>query len=242
MTNYLLERFSQEKIYLLAHSWGSFIGIQAVKQSPELYHAYIGVAQVSQMAESERRGYVYMLEHYTMTENESMVKKLNEYAVLESNDALRSFFTSALRDKAMHELGVGTMRNMESVISGVFLPIMTSKAYTLGEKVNIWRAKTFLRSKTILIDQLFAADLTMEVPQVEIPVYFISGRYDYTVNYDLSREYLQQIQAPTKGHYTFEQSAHSPLFEEPERFLKIMMEDVKNGTANLADEELGGNE
>jgi hypothetical protein len=41
---------------------------------------------------------------------------------------------------------------------------------------------------------------------------------------------------------TFQQSAHSPLFEEPERFLRIMMEDVKNGTIDLADKELRGDE
>jgi len=242
VTNYLRERFGQEKIYLLAHSWGSFIGIQTVKQTPELYHAYIGVGQISQMAVSERRGYSYMLEQYAMAGNESMVKKLKDYAVLESDDAIRSFFNSALRDKAMHELGIGTMRDMKSVVTGAFLPIMKCRAYLPGEKVNIWRAKLFLRNKTILIDQLFATNLTVEVSQLEIPVYFISGRYDYTVNYDLSKAYLQQIQAPVKGHYTFEQSAHSPLFEEPKKFLKIIMEDVKNGTTDLADEELRGDE
>lgn len=240
MTNYLRERFGQEKIYLLAHSWGSFIGIQAVKQEPELYHAYIGVGQVSQMPESERCGYSYMLEQYTAAGNASMVKKLKDYAVWESDDALRSFFNSALRDKAMHELGIGTMRDMKSVVTGAFLPIMQCRAYSLGEKVNIWRAKLFLRNKTILIDQLFATDLTVEVPQVEIPVYFISGRYDYTVNYDLSKMYLAQLQSPVKGFYTFKQSAHSPLFEEPERFVQIMIRDVQNGTTALADVELGG--
>jgi hypothetical protein len=38
-----------------------------------------------------------------------------------------------------------------------------------------------------------------------------------------------------KGFYTFEQSAHSPLFEEPEKMLRILLEDVLAGTNNLAD-------
>ena len=113
------------------------------------------------------------------------------------------------------------------LIGGVFLPIMKCRAYSLGEKVNIWRAKMFLKDKTILIDKLFATDLTVEVPQVEIPVHFISGRYDYTVSRGLSKAYLEQLQAPVKGFYTFEQPAHSPLFEEPEKFVQIMMEDVQ---------------
>ena len=35
------------------------------------------------------------------------------------------------------------------------------------------------------------------------------------MNVDLSKAYLEKLQAPVKGFYTFENSAHSPLFEEP---------------------------
>jgi pimeloyl-ACP methyl ester carboxylesterase len=38
VTDYLRERFGQDKIYLLGHSWGSFIGIQAAQRAPERLH------------------------------------------------------------------------------------------------------------------------------------------------------------------------------------------------------------
>lgn len=235
VTNYLRERFGQDKIFLMAHSWGSFIGIQAAKLSPDLYCAYIGVEQISQMLESEKQAYSYIRKQYTVARNTGMVKKPQNYPVSESEAALRSFFTSFLRDKTMHELGIGTMHSMRSVVTGIFLPVMECKAYTLGEKINVWRAKAFLRNDTILLDQLFSTDLAVKVPQLEIPVYFISGKYDYTVNYDLSKAYLDQVQSPVKGFYTFEQSAHSPMFEESKRFMQIMVEDVLNRTTALAD-------
>jgi hypothetical protein len=47
VTNYLRQRFGKDKIYLMGHSGGTFIGIQAAAQAPELYYAYIGVAQMS---------------------------------------------------------------------------------------------------------------------------------------------------------------------------------------------------
>ncbi len=37
VTKYLRKRFGKEKIYLMAHSWGSYIGIQAAAREPELY-------------------------------------------------------------------------------------------------------------------------------------------------------------------------------------------------------------
>jgi hypothetical protein len=38
-----------------------------------------------------------------------------------------------------------------------------------------------------------------------------------------------------KGFYTFAHSAHSPLFEEPEKMLEILQQHVLAGTNNLAD-------
>ena len=67
-----------------------------------------------------------------------------------------------------------------------------------------------------------------------IPVYFFEGIYDYTCSYTLAKAYFEQLKAPVKGFYTFEQSAHSPLFEEPEKMQNILQEDVLVGVNNLA--------
>ncbi len=45
VAEYLRLRFGQDRIYLLGHSGGSFIGIQAVARAPELFRCYIGMAQ-----------------------------------------------------------------------------------------------------------------------------------------------------------------------------------------------------
>ena len=235
VTDYLRERFGQEKVYLMGHSWGSYIGIKAVAQAPEKYNAYIGMSQISQQLESEKLAYEYMLEQYTAVGNTKMVQKLKSYSIYRSDAELHSYLFSLLRDEAMHDLGIGTMHNMKSVISGIFLPIMQCRAYTLGEKIDIWRGKVFSRNATNLVDKMYSEDLTTEVSQLDMPVYFFSGIHDYTVSYTLAADYLKKLQAPKKGFYTFEQSAHSPLFEEPEKFLRIMLEDVLNGAANLSD-------
>ena len=91
--------------------------------------------------------------------------------------------------------------------------------------------------KTKLIDQLFETDITNKVQSLKIPVYFFSGAYDLTVNHALSKAYLEQLNAPVKGFYTFGQSAHSPIFEEPEKMNLILETDVLSGTNRLADTE-----
>jgi pimeloyl-ACP methyl ester carboxylesterase len=232
VTNYLRNRFGKEKIYLMGHSGGTFIGIQAAAQAPELYYAYIGVAQMSDQLESERLAYEYMLQKFKDNGNTKMVRKLEAVPVTIKDGIPDSYL--ALRDGAMHSLGIGTTHDMKSVISGIFLPSLTFREYTLMEKVNLWRGKSQSGVSPIW-DEITATDLTTQVTELEIPVYILAGRYDYTVNYDLQKNYFMKINAPKKGFYTFENSAHSPLFEEPESFIEIMVNDVLNGNVNLAD-------
>lgn len=135
----------------------------------------------------------------------------------------------------MHDLGVGTMRNMHSVLTGVFLPVFQCKAYTIKEKMQIWVSKFTFIKKTSLTRQIFADDIPSKVQRLDVPVYFFCGEYDLTVNHNLSKKYFDQLDAPLKGFYTFHQSAHSPLYEEPERFHQIMEEDVRKGSIDFAD-------
>jgi pimeloyl-ACP methyl ester carboxylesterase len=231
VSNYLRKRFGQEKIYLMAHSGGTFIGIQAAAKAPELYHAYLAMAQISNQLESEKLAYNYMVEQFTQLGDQKMLLKFRKYPV----DKINTPDYYVMRDAPMHRLGIGTTRAMKSVISGVFWPVMLNKEYSLTEKINIWRGKSFTTKTVGLWNKLVVTDLTAKVQKLDIPVYFFHGIYDYTVSYKLAKDYLEKLQAPVKGFYTFENSAHSPLFEEPEKMQQILQKDVLLGKLNLAD-------
>ncbi len=234
LTDYLRERFHQDKIYLMAHSGGSFIGIQAAARAPEKYHAYIGVAQMANQLESEKRAYDYMVGQLRQKGNTDMLRKLEAAPVTMEGGTPRAYLE--LRDPAMHPLGIGTMHEMKSHITGVFLRSFATRGYTLTEKVNMWRAKASTGVSpfwTVMI----STDLSKILPELTIPVYFLEGKYDYTCTYSVAREYFAVLKAPVKGFYTFEHSAHSPMFEEPVRVQQIMREDVLIGSNSLSDTE-----
>ncbi len=223
VTNYLRNRFGKDKIYLMGHSGGTFIGIQVASQSPELYHAYIGVSQISNQLQSERLAYEYMLKKFGERGNKKMVRKL-EAAPVTLNSGTPDAYR-ALRDPAMHSLGIGTTHDMNSVITGIFIPSLLCREYTLTEKFNLWRGKS--RSGiSILWANMITTDLAMQVTELKLPVYFVGGIYDYTVSYILAKDYFEKIKAPVKGFYTFERSAHSPMFEEPEKMRQILRDEV----------------
>ncbi len=233
LTNYLRTRFGREKIYLMGHSGGTFIGMLAAAKAPQLYHAYVGVAQMSNQLESERLAYKFMLQRFKDDGNAKMVRRLEAAPIGDAAPLPDAYLK--VRDVAMHELGVGTMHGMKSVVSGLLLPSLLNREYTLSEKTGLWRGKIF--SGDGLWNAQLSTDLAKKVIRLEIPVYFFHGVYDYTVSYPLAKSYYQLLVAPLKGFYTFKQSAHSPLFEEPGTMCEILRADVLTGATSLADPE-----
>ena len=232
VTDYLRRRFGRDRIYLMGHSWGSYVGIQVAAREPARFHAYIGVAQISHQIRSERLSHEYLLERYRERGDRGMVRRL-ENVPLPLTVPLPAAY-DAVRDKAMHQLGVGTTRDMRSVVRGLFLPSWRFPEYTLREKLGLWRGKRFSRRST-LWDQMLATDLTSQVTHLDIPAYFLHGIHDRTVSYALARSYAASLAAPLVGFYSFDASAHSPMFEEPDRTLRILAEDVLGNTTELAD-------
>jgi pimeloyl-ACP methyl ester carboxylesterase len=234
VTHYLRRRFDQKKIYLMGHSGGTFVGIQAAARAPWLYHAYVGVEQMSHQLKSEVLAYEYMLDQFKAQGKARMVRRLEAAPVTMEKGVPVAYL--AVRDLAMHSLGVGTTRGMRSVLRGIILELLQSREYTLGEKVNLWRGKASAGVSSMWSEML-ATDLAKRVPEVGVPVYFFHGVHDYTCCYAEAAAYFDRLAAPMKGFYAFSQSAHSPLFEEPGRAQQILRDDVLAGTNRLADKK-----
>lgn len=228
VTNYLRQRFSQNKIYLMAHSGGSFIGIKVIEKHPELYEAYIGVSQIVYQKLSEKKAYEYITMQYSKD-----VKKRKIYKTLLDNPVelaqpLPAYYNK-MRDYTMHDLGIGTMRKMKSVITGIFIPSLLFDEYNLTDKINLWKGK-LSSGISIIWNDISSHDLSKESKTFQIPVYFLHGIYDYTCSYELAKQYYEVINAPKKGFYSLQESAHSPIFEEPKECIRIIKENVLNAT------------
>lgn len=233
LTRELQQRFKQDRIYLMGHSGGSYLGMHVIARAPELYHAYVGVAQMANQRSSEVRAYNYMLGRCRAEGRQRLAKQLAAAPVTMANGVTPEYLR--LRDTAMHTLGVGTMRHMQSVVTGLFLESLRHREYSLTEKINLWRGKAAMGVSSMWTGML-EADLSERIPRVEVPVYFLHGLHDYTCAFEEAASYFSHLDAPRKGFYTFEHSAHSPMFEEPERVMRVFREDVLCGTTRLADE------
>ncbi len=222
VTNYLKERFGKDKIYLMGHSWGSFLGVNTVAQYPELYEAYMGIGQVSNQLESEKLGYMQMLSTAKENGDEKSIKMLMQYKLDGANTITPNYLM--VRSNIMSKQGNGVFHIAKSKFS-LLLPIFQAKEYTLSNKYGYAVGSMFCLEQPLNKSQ-FTTNLMEEITELKVPIYIFHGAYDRQVSYELSKEYLELLKAPKKQFYTFDNSAHSPFMEEPVKFMQIIKNDI----------------
>lgn len=226
VTDYLKERFGQDKIYIMGHSFGTYIALNTAAQHPENYIAYLAMSQICDQYRSELEAYEYMRARYEEAGDKGMVAKFDEYDIKNSEEDYRKYTSSGLRDKAMHSLGVGTTSDMDDVIMDLFFPSLRIKAYTPVQRINIWRGKA-ASGKFAVHNESSVFNAFEKVPEIEIPVYFFAGENDMTCSTSLQKEYYEAIEAPEKELFLYDGCAHSPIYEDGERTREIFDELLK---------------
>jgi len=235
MTEYLQRRFNQKKIYLIGHSWGSYLGVKTIEKYPENYIAYIGIGQVSDQIESEKLAYDYMLQLATEINDKSAVTDLLKFDKNDPDFHKNLDYVMTVRGTLMNKYGIGFMHKGTLSMFDMAKIMLFFKGYTLSEKVNYLKGN-FL-SISALWDSVIEDNLFESSTIFQIPVYITQGKYDYQVSYKLAREWFDKIEAPQKAFFTFENSAHGVIIEEPVKFVQIIREIALKNRENYTFDE-----
>ncbi len=227
LTLLLRERFGDRRVLLAGHSWGSYLGMRLAYRHPEDYAAYVGMGQVSNQPESEALSFRYALEEAKQRGRSDAVRQLEEVGPPDVGGNYRGGLQGLGVQRCwVREFGGAAHRKGNLGALLVFgWPIATFREYRLRDKWNYFEAES--RSMAALEDDLLAGNLMSEVTSLEVPLFMFQGRYDQQTVTALTRRYFDGIAAPHKEFVEFEQSAHLVPYEEPERFLREMVERVR---------------
>jgi pimeloyl-ACP methyl ester carboxylesterase len=229
VTEYLKDRFGKDKIFIMGFSGGTHIALREVQRHPENYYAYIGMAQtVTDTEENDTLMYEFM---------KSVFEQRGDYVnILKLDGAVTQLDSGNIKCKdwfayvnLLHDAGGGTILD-KSEFEGITWPIITCGCYTVTEKINYVRGMKMYR-KAPLVSELDGFDYRVSIPSLEVPAFFISGEKDYNCPWELVRDYCDVLNAPQKGFYRISNSAHSPLWENPDETLNALIE-IKEKTLN----------
>ncbi|ALN60985.1 alpha/beta hydrolase fold family protein [Lysobacter antibioticus] len=214
MVAWLRREFGKDKIFVLGHSWGSVLGLEFAQRRPQWLHAYIGMGQVTNSPESERRGLQFALDRAQRDGNAEALRELASiegYAQPGKPPKIEDLY---LQRKWLGHYG-GAMRSLQGYDT-VSAAVALAPEYSDAEIARIWEGNEF-SEKRLLIEAL-QRDYS-SVKRLDCPVILFNGRDDYNVSSALAAEWFGRLQAPSKQLVWFERSAHVMFTEEPGKTL-----------------------
>jgi pimeloyl-ACP methyl ester carboxylesterase len=222
LVSYLKNRLKVKNILLVGHSWGSRLGMYAIQKYPENFIAYVGVGQELSSYEGELTSYQYALNKAKELNNVKAIKELEEIGEPQSGDYSK-MYKNGYRDfkkqkKWLIKLGGDSYR--KSIYLNWMLSTWFSREYSFFDLIKYIKSVSFSSSNIIYDQDYNDIDFFKQFPEVQIPVFFISGKYDYNIPWPLVEKYCNSLKAPHKEFIKFDKSGHNPIFEEPEKFNK----------------------
>jgi pimeloyl-ACP methyl ester carboxylesterase len=225
VTNYLRQRFDEDRIYLAGVSWGSTLGVLAVQRSPELYYAWIGGGQMVSQRETDRRLYADMLALAAETGDAGLADKMRAYGeppyadIPYANAFVMGYYG---RLEQAYTPPASYLERGSQVNIGPF-GVLASE-YSLVDKVNVMRG--LIDMFTVMYPQLQHVDFRQQVPRLEVPVYILDGGAELSSRRNLALEWFDLLEAPIKRLYTFPDAGHSVLMEHFVDLHRILVDTV----------------
>lgn len=214
----LKARFHQRKVVLAGHSWGTNIGVVYARAHPENVAAYVGVGQIANSAEGERRSYAFTLAEARRRGDR---KALADLARL--GPPPYPFASIVAQRGWLEKFGGGSFRQPTSLLELMLISYRASEMTWL-DGVTFKAGTDF--SAPLLAPQVAKFDWLHRATRFAVPVFIVAGRHDRNTPADLAHDYFEAIEAPMKRFKWFENSAHSPMFEEPAAFNDFMRREV----------------
>ena len=221
MAAWLRREFGKARIFVLGHSWGSYLGLQLARSHPDWLHAYIGVGQLTDAPESERRGWAFAFEQAERNGNAEAMAELQSIAPYAEGTQAVALADLMVQRRWLNRYG-GMVHNRTGGQAEA-AAIALSPEYTDADLAAVWTANRFSMDR--LLAQVLTLDLG-DVDRLEVPLLLFLGRHDHNVSSSVAADWFAQLQAPWKRLVWFEQSAHEVMNEEPGKTLVSLVQYV----------------
>lgn len=219
VTSYLKRKFKSSQIILVGHSWGSIIAAHMVRQSPKDFSIFLSVGTVVDMRKGDELKYKFLKEKVATSGEQEDKKDLEEMGAPPWKEFPQLVKHSRLMTKFKGSFFSLTSSQLNEAVN-------KSKEYTQKELENldISMEKVWKQIFPFLSSYVAGKHIT----KLDTRVVFVQGLHDMATPTTLAKEYYDKL-VTTQGKkwIEFKNSAHFPMYEEPEVFLKVLLENTK---------------
>jgi proline iminopeptidase len=221
LVSYLRTTYKRKRIVLLAHSFGTVIGVKLAQRHADWFYAYVAMGQLVDAQLNEKMGYDATLAAARSDHNDKAVADL---------ESISPFPDPVHSERNLQ--GLGVERRWLAHYGGYYWHDNVghedaldqfSPVYTANELKGRYEGMGF--SMQALWAEAGHIDFRPN-KHFACPVIFLEGRHDLGTNATLLEQWFKTIQAPKKTLVWFEDSAHMVYQEEPGKMLVVLVNEV----------------
>jgi pimeloyl-ACP methyl ester carboxylesterase len=212
----LRHEFGVDRVFLVGHSHGTYLGALLAHQRPDLFYAYVGIGQLGEPRD------VHAVQDAIIRER---LAQRGEAAPL---------IDVGNRENLLFEVG-GELANARSMWPLIRTGLLAPE-YSLADALNVAKGPRFAGEH--LRYDLPGGD-NGPPTDFDIPVFVIMGARDAVTPVAIARDWFDHVHAPAKSWSAVEGAAHFPHFEQPERFAELMQGIKRAVLPNAARHESG---
>ena len=222
VVNYLRVDYYKEKLIIMGHSWGTFLGAIYAGKHPEKVSAYISVSQVLDFNQSERISAQEAVRLAKIAGKEQDIPKINN--LLEQITTYQKIgkaeVKSLLEFRQLKEKYLPKQYGNKMILYRLFSPYMNLNEIRWMFSINKMLESNNKIYEMLMIDgRLSMYDYPLHY---DIPVIMIIGNQDWTTPYSMALDYYQAISAPQKEFITIEGAGHLPFIDHSKEFSKVL--------------------
>ena len=211
LTEYLHDRFADNEILLLGHSWGTAITTEMALARPALFAAYVGTGQIASWAELVLWQFDFLQAKAREAGNGELSAELEAIGQPDAANAEQYFsFTRSIRN----DFGSADTAWLGSLLDRTRALVSAEELEALGNGMRF--------SGQSLIGTIMEEKLSTTALRFDIPYYVIQGRDDVSTPTAPAEAYFEKVVAPKKAMVVIEGAGHFALATHAEEFIRAL--------------------
>jgi len=220
-TRYLQNKYDKRSAIVSGYSIGATASLMAAVEDPNLFSALFLVGIDVDVPRANAFAIDFAMKKATETRDRKMIKRLNElnrFPITESK---------GFQERAKILTDLGGIRAGSSYAGLVFTSIknmLLSKSYTIRDIGKTLRGMEFCQNA--LLAEMNELNLFNSITKVDVNVHFVHGKQDGISPFDVALSFYNHLLSERKEFTVFENSAHMPHYDEPEKFAKLVIDGI----------------
>jgi pimeloyl-ACP methyl ester carboxylesterase len=222
LAEYLCKTLHKSKVILVGHSWGSLLGVLMAKARPDLFYAYVGTGQLTDMT----RNYTVALQDLLRE-----ARARGDKAAIEELRSIGPPPYPDIRGYVVQHKWASRYEHAELILPAMLGAELTAPGYSFAD-IEAQNAGMALSDQQ-LTAQILKLDSKGLGGRFAVPVFVFQGAQDFTSPTELARDFVASIDAPHKEFVAIPGEGHYAVFLKSDEFLRLLVTHVRRLSTGL---------